>query len=93
MEIKIALKGVDVNRGQVKFEDINVAVNVTETESIQSNECVLELLRMPVIQKLLNTEDQEDFRRREQDRQQFDALKKNVEILNKRIDSLMKQQR
>lgn len=53
MDIKFNIKGLSVIRGQIKVDDIDVGVSATEGETLNSNECILELLDNPAVQGLI----------------------------------------
>lgn len=54
MDIKFNIKGLNVIRGQIKAEGIDVGFTLTEGETLNSNECFIELLDNPAVQKLIN---------------------------------------
>lgn len=53
MDIKFNIKGLNVIRGQIKAEDIDVGISCSEGETLNSNECILELFDNPAVQGLL----------------------------------------
>lgn len=53
MDIKFNIKGLNVIRGQIKVEDLDISVSSTEGETLNSNECILELLDNPAVQGLI----------------------------------------
>lgn len=54
MDIKFNIKGLSVIRGQIKVEDIDFGVSGTSEEVLNSNECILELIDNPAVQRLIN---------------------------------------
>lgn len=54
MDIKFNIKGLNVIRGQIKVEDLDVGISCSEGEVLNSNECFIELLDNPTVQKLIN---------------------------------------
>lgn len=53
MDIKFNIKGLSIVRGHVKIEDLDVGISLSEDETLNSNECVLELLDSPAVQELI----------------------------------------
>lgn len=53
MDIKFNIKGLSVIRGQIKVEDLDIGVSATEGETLNSNECIIEILENPAVQKLI----------------------------------------
>ena len=53
MDIKFNIKGLSVIRGQIKVEDLDIGVSATEGETLNSNECIIELLDNPAVQGLI----------------------------------------
>lgn len=54
MDIKFNIKGLNVIRGQIKVEDLDVGISCSEGEVLNSNECVIELLdKVPAVQGLI----------------------------------------
>lgn len=54
MDIKFNVKGLSIIRGQIKVDDIDVGVSATEGETLNSNECILEIIENPAVQRLIN---------------------------------------
>ena len=54
MDIKFNIKGLNVIRGQIKVEDLDVGISCGEGEVLNSSECFIELLDNPTVQKLIN---------------------------------------
>ena len=53
MDIKLSIKGLSVIRGQIKVETVDVGCSCTEGETLNSNECFIELLDNPAVQGLI----------------------------------------
>lgn len=53
MDIKLNIKGLSIVRGHVKAESMDVGFSLSEDETLNSNECVLELLDNPAVKRLV----------------------------------------
>ncbi len=54
MDIKFNIKGLSIVRGHIKAESMDVGFSLSEDETLNSNECFIEMLDNPTIQKLIN---------------------------------------
>ena len=53
MDIKFNVKGLSIIRGQIKIEDVDFGVSGSSEDVLNSNECILEIIENPAVQKLL----------------------------------------
>lgn len=63
VDIKFSVKGLSIVRGHVKAESMDVGFSLSEDETLNSNECVLELLDNPAVKRLVEKfTDEVDFK-------------------------------
>lgn len=88
MDIKFNIKGLSVIRGQIKVDSVDVGVSATEGETLNSNECFIELLDNPAVQGLLKKFTDEVSFKPAQSANHQPKTADTISELCKRIDAL-----